>query len=237
MRKGLLSGVALILAGASAQAADLPSTAPAAPPPVAPLDVNWTAYYVGGQLGYQFGHDNIHARGLFPVFAQEPRGVSGGAHIGYRYEYKKYVIGLEGDVNGSSYSTSNLNLYTARLIGSRIPVEGSVRGQIGWAIDKILPYAFGGAAFGSITNTYPGLLSPSLNHSAFGWTVGGGVDYAINEHWSARAEYSYTSYGNIHDVPDGVTRYTHFVNVNRVQVGFNYRFGTVTPPAPVLAKY
>ena len=60
IRNILLSSAALIALSGAALAADLPSTrAPIAPPPI--LVFSWTGLYVGGQVGYAFGHDSAAA--------------------------------------------------------------------------------------------------------------------------------------------------------------------------------
>ena len=35
-----------------------------------------------------------------------------------------------------------------------------------------------------------------------GWTLGAGVEYAVNNHWSLRAEYRYTDFGHLAISPD-----------------------------------
>ena len=79
-----------------------------------------------------------------------------------------------------------------------------------------------------------------------GWTVGGGLEYAVTNNWSVRAEYRYTDFGTTNSVlvnsfPGfngdslGAAIYTHFIE-NCVQVGFSYKFDTAAP-APIVAKY
>ncbi|QXX73539.1 outer membrane protein [Methylovirgula sp. HY1] len=219
LRKILMSTVIVFGAMGTASAADLPSTkAPPAYIPPPPL-FTWTGVYVGGQIGYMWGNPS--------PYGYTERGVVGGAHAGYNYQVGQFVAGLEGDVNGSSYNGGFGGYSTNENI------DGSIRGRIGMAWDRLLLYATGGAAFAGITNDY---LGTSISHTRVGWTIGGGVEYALDNNWSVRAEYRYTDYGTYYDFPAGVAAYNHD-NDNRVQIGFSYKFDMFAPPGPVVAKY
>ena len=223
LRKILMSTVVLFGAMGAASAADLPNTKapPAYMPPPPPL-FTWTGVYVGGQVGYMWGNPS--------PFGYTANGVVGGAHVGYNYQMGQFVAGLEGDVNGSSYSGS------VGDFGTRENIDGSIRGRLGVAWDRALLYATGGAAFAGIDNTY---LSTTISHTRVGWTVGGGIEYAIDNNWSVRAEYRYTDYGSYVDFPIGFNGlpFANHNTDNRVQVGFSYKFDMFAPPGPVVAKY
>ncbi len=45
----------------------------------------------------------IPTLGGVPVSAYTPNGVVGGGHVGYDYQIGMFVLGVEGDANGSSY--------------------------------------------------------------------------------------------------------------------------------------
>jgi outer membrane immunogenic protein len=233
MRKILLSSVALLGLTAGAFAADLPSRKEAPvyipPPPV----FTWTGVYVGGQVGYGFGHDRIGTAAAVTGFS--PNGVVGGAHIGYNYQVAQFVFGLEGDVDGASYKGTVVTP-AGFTDTTRVAIDGSVRGRVGYAFDRALFYATGGAAFASIQNSYlaPGGAFTSLGHSRVGWTVGGGIEYAITNNWSIRAEYRYTDYGRYTDAL--AVPVSHHPTDNRVMAGFSYKFD-MFGPTPVVAKY
>ncbi|ACB93767.1 outer membrane protein [Beijerinckia indica] len=243
LRTIIHSSIVIMASSVAALAADLPNRA--APPTVPYLPpspaFSWTGVYLGGQIGYQFGRDSITAPGLFSV-GHSPNGVVGGAHIGFNYQVSQFIVGFEGDVNGSSYSGSVFNPVFRTQLTSRIPVDGSLRGRIGAAWDRVLVYATGGAAFASIKHGYIGSSlvpgSATLTNDRVGWTVGGGVEYAMTDNWSVRVDYRYTDYGNISDFPGTITvpRIHHETN-NRVQAGFSYKFDTSPPTVPIVAKY
>ena len=134
----------------------------------------------------------------FPSLSQS--GVIGGIHIGYNYQVSQFVFGLEGDVNGASTRDSS---FSAGLkYGLRENIDASIRGRIGYAFDRVLIYGTGGGAYGSFHTAYnDGIAFDTFNDGRIGWTVGGGLEYAIDNNWSVRAEYRYTDYGHITDSP------------------------------------
>jgi len=247
LRKTLLAATALAALSGSALAADLPSrSAPPAyipPPPV----FTWTGFYIGGQIGYGFGTNSVQpftAAGLLGTpYSYSQNGVVGGAHIGYNYQVAQFVFGLEGDVEGTGISRNLAPFGTVFSNSTSIPIQGSARGRIGFAVDRALFFATGGAAFASIRDSYFGVLIPggstsTLSKSRVGWTVGGGIEYALTNNWTIRGEYLYTDYGHYTDFPTSTAfSYNHHLTENKVELGFSYKFDMFAPPAPVLAKY
>lgn len=267
--KSVASALALAMLSTTAFAADLPSRrAPPvyAPPPPIPV-FTWTGFYVGGQVGYEFGHSNALAyssatgAGLAANGANVD-GVIGGGHVGYLFSTQSLpllgalfgrnggfgfgtggVVGIEGDVDGLSarttYGLGGIADYNRR------PIEGSVRGRLGVAFDRVLVYATGGAAFGDLRNTYVNTfngLTDTYSHTRVGYTVGGGVEYAFTNNFSVGAEYRYTDFGrysdNLSNSTGGGVQVAHRGVENRVQARFNYKFDTFSPTAaPVVARY
>ncbi|WP_395697932.1 outer membrane protein [Methylocella sp.] len=182
-------------------------------------------------------------------------GVIGGAHVGYNLQLNQFVVGLEGSVDGSSTSRTASFYHGVpgfgpvwTTISSNMNVQGSIRGRVGYAWDRVLIYATGGVTFaginGSIQTNYG---YDSASTTRVGWTVGGGLEYAITNNWSIRAEYRYSQYGssnqyatNAYALP--VLSYVgaygrRTIYQNQVQAGFSYKFDLAPPPAPIVAKY
>jgi outer membrane immunogenic protein len=240
-RSLLASACTLALVG-SAAAADLP----VAPPPV-PI-FSWGGFYLGGQIGYGWGNDNgniynfgplgpIPAANAVASIITNPHGVVGGAHIGYNWQVNQWVLGLEGDVDGTGlsqtiqplpYVSSTTNLF----------LQGAILGRVGYAFDHLLLYATGGGTYAAIHNNYNVLGNiGSYATTRSGWTVGGGIEYALNNNWSVRAEYRYSNFGFFYDSPIVYTiTATHHWSENQVKAGFSYKFMSA-PPAAVVAKY
>jgi outer membrane immunogenic protein len=274
-RKYLLASVgAIALTGSAAFAADLPSRAPPPvylpPPPI----FTWTGFYIGGQVGGAWGtggssftaFDAVTGRFVEDSFGGgNPSGVIGGGHLGYDYQIPTWnwfsssgvVIGLEGSVDGSSLSkTTTVNLpgtfggSGTLTANTSADIQGSIRGRLGIAWDRVLVYATGGVAFGSINSNIelnaidaagvPFFASRSRSNSRTGWTVGGGIEYAFTPNWSIGAEYRYTDFGTLSrsaSLADGsFISGSRTLRENQVQARFTYLFNTYTPP-PVVAKY
>jgi outer membrane immunogenic protein len=249
IRKFSMATVVLMAATGSALAADLPSRRP--PPVFVPPPIfSWTGFYIGGDIGYAWGRDSVNtpffAGGVADFASNSPQGVIGGGHIGYNYQINQFVLGIEGDVQGTNFRNNIASFATGSVYGTNVPIEASVRGRIGYAWDRALFYATGGAAFGDIKHTYTGgLIAPvafggvvSTEKTQVGWTVGGGVEYALSNNWSVRGEYRYTDFGNQTDTVlfTGATPQHHLIE-HAVRVGFSYKFDMYAPPAPVVAKY
>ena len=271
-RKLLLASVAgLAFTGSAAFAADLPSRAP--PPvylPPVPI-FTWTGIYIGGQIGYAWASGSHNFTGFDPFFGPlggtflstsaggTPSGVIGGANVGYNYQINQWVLGLEGSVDGTSLSNTAVLAFpdgTSLTAHTKADIQGSIRGRLGVAWDRALIYATGGVAFGgfntdfSLFNGGAGLIggfpffaNGNVSTTRVGWTVGGGIQYAITNNWSVRAEYRYTNWGNLRSgtlapfaAPGVFFSGNRHLNQNQVQVGFDYKFDLFAP-APVVAKY
>ena len=219
----------LACAGAFAAAATLAGSAFAAepvPPPPPPPVFTWTGLYVGGQIGYAWGHDPVVWSGIsnddelaFGTFSHSPQGVIGGAHVGFNLQYNPWlVIGLEGSVDGTSLSNTlavpvnDVFLDTPGVItsSSQADVQGSLRARIGIALDRALIYGTGGVAFTGFNTTIidttgfftgvPG-TNATFSNTRAGWTAGGGLEYAVTDNWWVRAEYRYSNFGHTTDFP------------------------------------
>ncbi len=249
IRKLLVSAAILATMTGGAWAADLPNTKgpPAFAPPPPPV-FTWTGLYVGAQAGYEWGSTSAfletYPGGAFiaPAVGISPSGVVGGGHIGYNYQFSQFVVGIEGDVEGTSASASALE-GPGTYFHENAEIQGSVRGRVGWAWDRLLIYGTGGVAFASIRDlsTAPGVPSDSQTIGRAGWTAGGGIEYALDPNWSVRVEYRYTDYGSYDfplpntNAPGTAARLRN--TDNRVEAGFSYKFDMFAPPAPIVAKY
>lgn len=230
----LLAGLA---AAAPAFAGDLPPySPPPAPAPFVPA-YSWTGLYLGGQIGYGWGTDTLT---VFPFgFGTNfsPNGVLGGAHVGYNFQMNQFVAGLEGDVEGTGISRKFSP--GGVLYSTQIPVQGSIRGRLGVALDRVLLYATGGAAFAGFDTSYTGFGYNASSQSRAGWTVGGGIEYAVTDNWSVRAEYRYADFGHLTDFTSFVfgpgSTVTHHETENAIRAGFSYKFDGFGPPP--FAKY
>lgn len=158
MSRILASGSALALLTGIAAAADLPPPISVAPPPVLtapiPLAFNWNGFYFGGHGGYGFG-DGAFSDGF----------VIGG-QVGVNWQYDSFVVGAEGDGSWVDWGGTD--------------AVGSIRLRGGLALDRVLAYVTGGAAF----------------EGDVGWVAGGGLQYAVTDNWSVGVEYLHYDFDN-----------------------------------------
>jgi outer membrane immunogenic protein len=198
MKKYLLSGVAalgLIAAGA-ASAADLPSRKG---PVVAPIYVpafTWTGFYVGANAGYGWG--NMDSRGVNAFGDLD--GFVGGGQIGYNYQLGQIVLGVEADFQGADLKAGSSFAGLGIVGEGKTEWFGTVRGRVGYAFDRFLPYVTGGFAYGNVKTTLaPGVTINGLNsddNTHTGWTVGAGVEYAFTNNLVGGVEYLYVDLGD-----------------------------------------
>jgi outer membrane immunogenic protein len=248
-----LAAVAVIGFASVASAADLPVKAPmyTKAPVVAPL-YNWTGFYIGLNAGYSWGrqdNDLVNVVTGVTEFSNSDHlnGFIGGGQIGYNWQVNQWVFGLEADFQGSGQKGDGTFFIAAipGILAAGTPAStfnytdkldwfGTVRGRIGYAMGATgnwLPYVTGGWAYGhgeiSGTTTSLGVatsFSGSQDYS--GWTVGGGVEWAFLNNWSAKVEYLYIDFGDGPTVPVSATRdiVSGKMTDNILRAGLNYKF-------------
>ena len=150
-----------------------------------------------------------------PVRFNTSGGLVGGT-LGYNYQVGQVVFGLEGDLDwsniGRSTACGGTNCTT------RNNWLSTVRGRLGYAFDRFMPYVTGGAAFGDIKNSVAGVANASSTNA--GWTLGGGIEAAIAGPWTAKLEYLYVDLGRGGSVLGSDASF----HANIVRAGLNYRF-------------
>jgi outer membrane immunogenic protein len=208
------------LAGAAA-AADLPRPAPQpyAPPAVYAPVYNWAGFYIGINGGGGFGSSSWDLTGGRNIDG----GLVGGT-AGYNFQFGQAVVGVEGDIDWADISGSTTN---GCPLGCKTTDSwlSTVRGRLGYAADRFMPYVTGGAAFGNIQATTPGFAGASATN--VGWTLGAGLEAALTRNWTGKVEYLYVDLGNFNCglncgagmVTDNVSFHT-----NLLRAGVNYHF-------------
>ena len=187
----------------------------------------------------------------------DPTGFIGGGQIGYNWQCNKWlVLGGEADFQGTDIEGHDRLFNFRDITGTtngpdsfifaheRMQWFGTARGRIGFVpMCRLMVYATGGLAYGNVDysgNTVfrnPGTASypVSFSETNVGWTVGGGLEYAIGHHWSVRAEYLYYDLGDesrtanqtVAGVPQGPPFFVHYNfdnSGNIVRGGLNFKF-------------
>jgi outer membrane immunogenic protein len=220
----------------ASNAADLSMRNAPTPAPFTLPVFTWTGAYLGGHIGYAWARDSYASPSFANGLNLSPEGILGGAEVGYNYQVQHVVFGIEGDVDGTGASRSAYDPVTGASVSTAVPVEGSVRGRIGLAVDQALIYATGGLALAHENTRFsaPGF---SASRGLAGWTVGGGIQYAFTDHWSMRGEYRFAEFEHSVDTTAAGTAVTHQQIQHAVRVGVDYKFEMYAPPPPLVAKY
>jgi outer membrane immunogenic protein len=225
MKKTIAAGcfaLGVLVSAQGAGAADL-SVAPLykAPPAQVTQAYNWTGFYLGINGGGGWGHSNWDT-------SAASIGVSGGVAggtAGYNWQFGNAVLGLEADIDWANLKgTSSSALCPAGCTTSDTWLS-TVRGRAGYAFGGVLPYITGGLAMGDIRAATPGFAGASSSNA--GWTVGGGIEFALPGNWSAKAEYLHVDLGSFNCGANcnGLPNDNVSMHDNVVRAGVNYRFG------------
>jgi outer membrane immunogenic protein len=212
---------AAVAAAGIANAADLPRRpAPvykAPPPQVLP----WTGCYVGGVAGGIFNRSDVTSGPSVPgapftnnvsSFDLNDTDFTAGVVYGCNYQFNpSFVIGTDSDFSWSGLNESvgfahaaagGRNAYTG-TVTQDLEWISTTRVRLGWTFDRWMVFAAGGLASGKIKSSY--FDAEALNGRTFtgsdstwkyGWTIGGGVEYALGQNWFLRGEYLYVDLGN-----------------------------------------
>jgi outer membrane immunogenic protein len=174
MKTALLGLAALVVSGGAALAAD-PTW------PSAQTSHDWTGWYVGGFAGTQSGVLTQDLDG-FDLFD----GIDAGVQLLYQKQLPNnwvvspFVSAPFPQVDSSPGLKMSLNW--ALFGGARL----------GYAQGRWLPYGFLAAAVGNVSAEGGG------TNTHFGFALGAGFDYALNDRWSAGARYAHTAMGARH---------------------------------------
>ena len=215
---------------------------------------------------YNYGLDTGFGSYYPNGFGNNQSGFIGGGQAGYNWQSGAAVFGVETDFDWTNLkkdfnNTSNgyvaLATYQAALNGdlfytnasAKLNWLGTTRARIGFVAtpdNRLMFYGTGGVAYGggsghvnfydSYNNFY---FSGKPSSSRVGWTIGGGVEYAITNNITIKGEYLYYNLGssNLNIYPNytnsfasnyfGPGTYIHSkftYDGSIVRAGVNYKF-------------
>ena len=180
---------------------------------------SWTGGYIGIQGGGLWSHSSFNESDT-GLFSDNFNGGLAGGYAGYNWQSGSWVFGVEGDFNGV------WNDETFVIDGFEVDVGSdylaSLRGRLGYAIDRTLLFATAGVAFTQMSaeaDFFNG-ISLSADKSFTGWTVGAGAEYAFTNNWIGRLEYRYYDFGD--SSIDGFGDVE--LQTNAVTAGIAYKF-------------
>ena len=172
--------------------------------------LNGAGFTGGGQAGYNIQRDHF-------VFGLE-------GDIGYLGLSADKLVNFKQDSctahyqDGSqTYDRNHQNEQLCWIDGkysSSSGLYGDITGRLGYALDRTLFYAKGGVAFldvdfkanyagqscktlGTCGTGGPSSFNYDHSDTLVGWTVGAGMEYALSQSWSLKAEYQHFDFGSM----------------------------------------
>ncbi|WP_155134083.1 outer membrane protein [Pseudovibrio flavus] len=188
MKRISLAAVALSVVAAPALAADLPQEAEQIVYEEAVVyeTYDWNGAYVGANIGWGFlgANGKQNATGALD---KNTDGVNVGVFGGYNFMVTpNVVLGAEADI---SYNDFTNKQGTTKLESDW---NGTLRARAGYAMDRTMVYGTGGVAFANFKAHDNGFKDST---TAFGYTLGAGLEHAVTDRVLARVEYNYQDFG------------------------------------------
>jgi outer membrane immunogenic protein len=255
--------IALVANAETARAEGIPGKGTAAAGTVAaPGTTNWSGFYVG----LHGGSANYAADAVAPGTPdQDGEGWMAGGQIGFNYQAPNSILVFGGEIDLAYVDADDrVKDGTWMTQNTSLNAFGTARLRLGIAMGRWLPYVTGGLAYarlesaetcpaGATGNTWcatqRGYKDNHINNDtghgpyhmsdakdAFGWTMGGGVEVALTQNLSLKAEYLYADFGSQRHVldpnfaanynSDNPTARDRFADwdIHTIRAGLNYRF-------------
>lgn len=230
-----MNRIAALLAGAAFSAAATSAIAADAVYDFAPV-YDWTGAYLGAQVGYGWGNGSArYDGGSNPYSDISPDGFLGGIYGGYNHQFSnRWVLGVDADITwhgaddwayrqAPGFPPLNDPNY---MDGQDIKWSAALRGKVGYAADRWLPYVAGGVSVAKVNlgNIDAGAYTDFGDATFTGWNIGVGVDYAWSDNLLLRAEYRYTDFGSKNVDHPSFYPSTWDLQTSEVRFGIAYKF-------------
>jgi outer membrane immunogenic protein len=235
MKKLSLAVLAAAAFASQAQAADLGARRVEVPAAIVAPVFNWTGFYAGLNVGVGIANTNMAV--VAPGIPGSGTGLVAGGQIGYNHQINNFVIGVEGDLGYFGVNRGGNALLGGQVFW-KTSFDASIRARAGVAVDRTLLYVTGGVAFADIklTQNFVGGGGATGSQTRVGWTLGAGIEHAVTQNWTVRAEYLYANYGSKGiTANNGVTSPPISLQEHKIRLGVNYLFST--GPSAVVARY
>lgn len=202
---------------------------------------SWTGLYVGANAGGGIARNTTtqtvieNPPLLTPLesFTSTPAGFVGGGQVGYNFQFApNWLVGFEGDLQGSTEKDSTCNFVCELHNTQRLDWIATVRARIGYTSGDWMYYVTGGGAWAGVHQDFT-LVTPvasmtsSTSQTNSGWTVGGGMETHLGGNWTGKAEYLYMDLGHISNqvTEVGVETISTTSNLHNhvIRLGLNYK--------------
>jgi outer membrane immunogenic protein len=186
-------------------------------------------------------------------------GFIGGGQAGYNWQTGAFVLGVETDFDGTTLSKSRdivgptFGPLGGALAGDFFTLHaktslswlGTTRARVGFVAtpdNRLMIYATGGVAYAGGSSNFSffdsatgAFWSGNPSSSRVGWTIGGGLEYAVTNNWTIKGEYLYADLGSSNFTSVGNAAAATFFpgvyasghinyNASIFRAGVNYKF-------------
>lgn len=234
-------------------AADLPSRSAASASAPVFVQYDWSGFYVGlstGAMSSNYSLNDLDYRHFGGTANHLNTGFLGGATVGYNAQFGRLVLGVEGDLSFVSNEANAFSVRDRTRTTNDINTFGTVRARMGVADDRTLVYVTAGVAVADVENSFATAARTwRKSGSRVGLVAGAGVEYAVTNNWTVKAEGLYAALDektdtNFADGPAGA-RFGFASHHFLARLGVNYKFGgSHSPgrsagqaPVPVFNQY
>lgn len=207
--------------------------------PFSPVYNPWNGGYGGINIGYGWQTDAFPLNATFSdlvagsQLAAAPQGFLGGAQVGWGFSNGFFYLGPEFDIQGAAINgTANMpgNLLATSVSG-KMDWFGTARLRAGIVVGPALIYATGGGAYGNVKDSFSvtsgGTMAAEASATKGGWAVGGGLEVALAQDWTAKLEYLRVDLGTVTATaaqPGAVITLSPTFQADVVRAGVNYHF-------------
>jgi outer membrane immunogenic protein len=162
---------------------------------------DWSGFYIGGKLGGAWS--DIHWTENFAEFTApdgasfSPSSFQGGVFGGGNLQMGNWIFGLETSFIGMGLNQT-VNVTPVDSFETKIDWMLFVEPRIGYSWDRTMVFVKGGWAGGNATLSAtgpstigPGIATASSEDFFDGWTIGGGIEYALHPSFIIGLDYQY----------------------------------------------
>ena len=137
-------------------------------------------------------------------------GILYGAQLGYDFQAGRAIVGIEGEVTGSTTDTRSSNFIAA---GDSFQLDAGrdlyVGGRVGIAVSPVaMLYAKGGYTNSQVDAEYRiGTTNSRFTSELDGFRVGAGMEYQLTPQFHVKGEYRYSNYSEVDGYDTDVDRH------------------------------
>jgi len=181
-------------------------------------DFDWSGAYIGGSLGAGVIENNT-VEFDSDAYTYREGALLALATAGINFQSGQFVYGLEGDLGLVSAGDVESDDIDPAYVSLTMSPVATLRGRFGYAVDSLLIYGTAGLAVAQFEIDDNWTSDYSVSSTNVGLVAGVGVEYAVTDSMSLKAEGRLMSFA-----VDADDNYTNNVNSAVGLVGVNFHF-------------